>query len=47
MGASTQRTTEQKGAVRHLEEALTTDDATEKDFHLKQALQLLDLASDA
>lgn len=43
MGATTQRTTVRNGAVRHLEEALTADDAAEKDFHLKQALQLLDL----
>ena len=43
MGATTQQTTAEKGAVRHLEKALMADDATEKNFHLKQALQLLDL----
>lgn len=44
MGATIEPTTAKTGAVRHLERALTTDDAAEKDFHLKQALQLLDVA---
>ena len=43
MGASTERTSVRNGAVRHLRDALAAEDATEKDFHLKQAIQLLDL----
>lgn len=33
------------GAVEHLEAALEAKDANEKDFHLRQALQLLGVAN--
>lgn len=32
------------GAVKHLEKALELEDPTEKEFHVKQALQLLNVA---
>lgn len=32
----------QKEAIAHLHDALEADEAGEKDFHVKQALQLLD-----
>lgn len=48
MGTGTKRTDVRDGAVEHLEKALKSEDPTEKNFHLKQALQLLDVApSDA
>lgn len=37
------RTAAERGAVQHLQEALSEAGATEKDFHVKQALQLLDV----
>ena len=30
------------GAVQHLRQALAADDVSEKDYHVKEALQLLD-----
>jgi hypothetical protein len=30
------------GAVQHLRDALEVDDTSEKDYHIKEALQLLD-----
>ena len=30
------------GAVQHLRQALETDEISEKDYHIKEALQLLD-----
>lgn len=30
------------GAVQHLRQALEADEASEKDYHVKQAVQLLD-----
>lgn len=39
MGANRQR----KGAVAELETALETGDAAEKNYHIRQALQLLEL----
>ncbi|NHN59434.1 MULTISPECIES: hypothetical protein [Halorussus] len=45
MGTRTKHARARTGAVEHLESALETDDPTEKNFHLKQALQLLDVAS--
>ena len=43
MGTRSKRGRARRGAVEHLENALETDNLTEKDFHLKQALQLLDV----
>lgn len=38
----------QEGAVEQVEKALQAESASEKDFHLRQALQLLDVTeSDA
>lgn len=45
MGTRTKNGRARTGAVEHLESALETEDPTEKDFHLKQALQLLDVES--
>lgn len=45
MGAGTRQPTARREAVRHLESALATDDAEQKDFHIKQALQLLRVAN--
>lgn len=33
---------ERTGAVQHLRQALEADEASEKDYHVKEALQLLD-----
>ena len=44
MGTRTKHRQARRGAVEHLEDALETDNLTEKDFHLKQALQLLGVA---
>lgn len=44
MGAKSHRSDVKREAVRHLEDALDADDSTEKDFHAKQALQLLTVA---
>lgn len=41
------RTEAEKGAVQHLKEALETNNATEKDFHIKHTLQLLDVNADS
>lgn len=43
MGANT-RSGVQREVVEHLEDAIDADDSTEKDFHAKQALQLLTVA---
>lgn len=40
---SESQSTARKGAVQYLQEALEVDAAAEKDFHVKQALQLLDV----
>ncbi|WP_435175075.1 hypothetical protein [Halorussus sp. AFM4] len=45
MGTRTKRAEARNGAVEHLERALATEDLSEKDFHMKQALQLLDVAA--
>lgn len=37
------RTAAEKGAVQHLHEALAKEGTAEKDFHIKQTLQLLDV----
>ena len=42
MGGSEEQSA-RKGAVHHLEEALEADSTGDKDYHLKEALQLLDL----
>lgn len=44
MTAGTKRINARDGAVEHLEQALNADDADQTDFHLRQALQLLDVA---
>lgn len=46
MGAVDERQTVREGAVEHLEDALESEDSNEKDFHLKQALQLLRVADE-
>lgn len=44
MGTRVKRTNGRDGAEEHLERALETEDSTEKDFHLRQALQLLEVS---
>lgn len=41
MGANTTDVSVQREAVDHLEDALAAQEPSEKDFHLRQALQLL------
>lgn len=41
MGERNHRVSVRTGATHHLEDALEVADPTEKDFHVKQALQLL------
>ena len=45
MGETMEISTEHDGAVHHLTRALETDDADEKQFHVRQALQLLGVAA--
>lgn len=45
MGSRTKQPDEREDAVKHLEEALATEDSSEKDFHVRHALQLLDVAT--
>lgn len=45
MGEESQQTNVRNGVVQHLEDAFDTNDWSRKDFHIKQALQLLDFAS--
>lgn len=45
MGEDTPQATVRKGTVQHLEDALEADTIAEKDFDMKQALQLLDVES--
>lgn len=42
MGESTEQPAE-KGAVQHAREALEAEDMGEKNYHIRQALQLLDV----
>ena len=42
-GRSETRSPVEEGAVRHLQEALGEESTDEKDFHVKHALQLLDV----
>lgn len=42
MGGSEEQP-KREGAVQHLEEALEADNTEDKNYHLKEALQLLDL----
>lgn len=42
MGGSEERPA-RKGAIQHLETALEAEDVEETDYHVKEALQLLDL----
>lgn len=44
MEGRTKRATARDGAVEHLEQALEAKDPDETDFHLRQALQMLDVA---
>lgn len=37
------RAAAERGAMQHLHEALAEENAAEKDFHIKQTLQLLDV----
>lgn len=39
------RTPAENGAVQHLREALAEEGSVEKDFHVRQALQLLDVTA--
>lgn len=45
MGTCIKQTKARNGAVDHLEKAVEAEDSSEKDFHLRQALQLLDVGS--
>lgn len=45
MGTRTKQTNARNAAVEHLEKAVKAEDSSEKDFHLRQALQLLDVGS--
>lgn len=45
MGSRTKQPNGREDAVEHLEKALATEDSAEKDFHVRQALQLLDVAT--
>lgn len=44
MEGRTKRRTAQKGAVGHLEQALEAEESDETEFHVRQALQMLDVA---
>ena len=44
MGTRTKRTNVRNGAEKHLGRALEIEDSAEKDFHLRQALQYLEVA---
>ena len=45
MGESTEQMSAREGAVQHLQNAVTTESTAEKNYHIKQALQLLDVSS--
>lgn len=45
MGESTEQLSAREGAVEHLREAVTTGSTAEKNYHIKQALQLLDVST--
>lgn len=45
MEGRTKQATARDGAVEHLEQALEVEDPDETEFHLRQALQMLDVAS--
>lgn len=46
MGESTEQMSAREGAVRHLQSAVTTESTAEKNYHIKEALQLLDVSAD-
>lgn len=43
MGTRIEQATMRKEAIKHLQSALEDEDDDEKDFHIRQALQHLDL----
>lgn len=47
MGESTEQMSAREGAVQHLQNAVTTESTAEKNYHIKEALQLLDVSADS